>query len=92
MSKNPVYISRRNFLKVGAFTAAMATLSVPAFAASDEENCFRKITAQRDTQYGPVQGVDQGDSLVYGTASPMVQLRWEICAGRLRRIPPHGAM
>lgn len=49
MSKNPVYISRRNFLKVGAFTAAMATLSVPAFAASDEENCFRKITAQRDT-------------------------------------------
>ena len=34
MSKNPVYISRRNFLKVGAFTAAMATLSVPAFAAS----------------------------------------------------------
>lgn len=81
MSKNPVYISRRNFLKVGAFTAAMATLSVPAFAASDEENCFRKITAQRDTQYGPVQGVDQGDSLVwYGIpygAAPVGDLRWQ---------------
>lgn len=37
-------ISRRNFLKAGAVTAAMAVTGVPAFAAeeTDEENCFPK--------------------------------------------------
>ncbi len=67
MSTRNVYISRRNFMKAGAFAAAIATLSVPALAASaEEENCLgAKITTRRSTQYGPVVGLDQGESLVW---------------------------
>jgi len=82
MSNRSVYISRRSFLKAGAFAAAMASLSVPAFAASsEEENCFSKITALRDTQYGPVSGLDLGETLAwYGIpygAAPVGDLRWQ---------------
>ena len=67
MSTRNVYISRRNFMKAGAVAAAMASLSVPAMAASaEEENClWTKITPRRSTQYGPVVGLDQGESLVW---------------------------
>lgn len=76
-------ISRRSFLAAGAFTAAAAaSLSVPAFAAQEEENSPLRgqITALRQTQYGPVQGADNGEHLVwysipYG-ASPVGERRW----------------
>ena len=83
MSTRNVYISRRNFMKAGAFAAAIATLSVPAMAASaGEENCLgAKITTRRSTQYGPIVGLDQGESLVwYGIpygAAPVGELRWQ---------------
>ena len=66
MSTCNVNISRRNFMKAGA-VAAMASLSVPAMAASaEEENClWSKITPRRSTQYGPVVGLNQGESLVW---------------------------
>lgn len=67
MSARNVYISRRNFMKAGAVAAAMASLSVPAMAApAGEENClWSNITPRRSTQYGPVVGLDQGESLVW---------------------------
>lgn len=82
MKNNQVYISRRSFLKASAFAAAAATVNVTAFAASaEDENCFAKITALRNTTYGPVQGLDQGESLVwYGIpygAAPVGDLRWQ---------------
>lgn len=83
MSTRNVYISRRNFMKAGVVAAAIATLSVPAMAASaEEENCLgAKITTRRSTQYGPVEGLDQGESLVwYGIpygAAPVGELRWQ---------------
>jgi hypothetical protein len=83
MRTRNVYISRRNFMKAGAVAAAMASLSVPAMAASaEEENClWTKITPRRSTQYGPVVGLDQGESLVwYGIpygAAPVGELRWQ---------------
>lgn len=83
MSTRNVYISRRNFMKAGAVAAAMTSLSVPAMAASaEEENClWTKITPRRSTQYGPVVGLDQGESLVwYGIpygAAPVGELRWQ---------------
>ena len=83
MSARNVYISRRNFMKAGAVAAAMASLSVPAMAApAGEENClWSNITPRRSTQYGPVVGLDQGESLVwfgipYG-AAPVGELRWQ---------------
>ena len=83
MSTCNVNISRRNFMKAGAVAAAMTSLSVPAMAASaEEENClWSKITPRRSTQYGPVVGLDQGESLVwYGIpygAAPVGELRWQ---------------
>lgn len=83
MSTCNVNISRRNFMKAGAVAAAMASLSVPAMAASaEEENClWSKITPRRSTQYGPVVGLNQGESLVwYGIpygAAPVGELRWQ---------------
>lgn len=83
MSARNVYISRRNFMKAGAVAAAMASLSVPAMAApAGEENClWSNITPRRSTQYGPVVGLDQGESLVwYGIpygAAPVGELRWQ---------------
>ena len=67
MSARNVYISRRNFMKAGAVAAAMASLGVPAMAApAGEENClWSNITPRRSTQYGPVVGLDQGESLVW---------------------------
>lgn len=75
-------ISRRNFLKISAAAAAAATFTLTASAAGpDDENCLpSKITALRDTQYGPVQGLDNGSNLVwYGIpygAAPVGELRW----------------
>ncbi len=77
-------ISRRSFLKGSALAAGMAELSMTAFAAEPkaEENClFRsKITALRDTGFGPVQGVETDSCLVwYGIpygAAPVGELRW----------------
>lgn len=75
-------ISRRSFLKAGAFAAAAASLNLTAFAAADEsENALTgKITALRQTQYGPVAGLDNGSHLVwYGIpygAAPIGELRW----------------
>lgn len=74
-------ISRRNFLKVTAAAAFATTFSMTASAAGPEENCLhRPITALRDTQYGPVQGLDNGSNLVwYGIpygAAPIGELRW----------------
>ena len=83
MSARNVYISRRNFMKAGAVAAAMASLGVPAMAApAGEENClWSNITPRRSTQYGPVVGLDQGESLVwYGIpygAAPVGELRWQ---------------
>ena len=67
MSARNVYISRRNFMKAGAVAAAMASLSVPAMAApAGEENClWSNITPRPASQYGPVVGLDQGESLVW---------------------------
>lgn len=90
MSTRNVYISRRNFMKAGAVAAAMASLSVPAMAASaEEENClWTKITPRRSTQYGPVVGLDQGESLVwYGIpygAAPVGELPLAGTAGSCR--------
>lgn len=70
-------------MKAGAVAAAMASLSVPAMAApAGEENClWSNITPRRSTQYGPVVGLDQGESLVwYGIpygAAPVGELRWQ---------------
>lgn len=75
-------ISRRNFLKISAAAAAAAALPLTASAAGpDDENCLpRKVTALCDTQYGPVQGLDNGSDLVcYGIpygAAPVGELRW----------------
>ena len=61
----------------------MASLGVPAMAApAGEENClWSNITPRRSTQYGPVVGLDQGESLVwYGIpygAAPVGELRWQ---------------
>lgn len=76
------YISRRSFLKAGAFAAAAASLNVTAFAASGQENClYQKISSLRNTQYGPVQGAEQENCLVwYGIpygAAPVGNLRWQ---------------
>lgn len=70
-------------MKAGAVAAAMASLGVPAMAApAGEENClWSNITPRRSTQYGPVVGLDQGESLVwYGIpygAAPVGELRWQ---------------
>ena len=51
-------------------------------APAGEENClWSNITPRRSTQYGPVVGLDQGESLVwYGIpygAAPVGELRWQ---------------
>ncbi len=77
-------ISRRSFLKASVLAAAAVSLPLNASAASDEENCLAAlrgpITAVRETSSGPVQGLDNGDHLVwYGIpygAAPVGELRW----------------
>lgn len=77
-------ISRRSFLRASVLTAAAVSLPLNVSAASPKENCLATlrcpITEVRQTSSGPVQGLDQGDYLVwYGIpygAAPVGDLRW----------------
>lgn len=77
--------SRRSFLRGGAAAAAALTCPLlPAGAASpeaeDENSLSGPVTALRLTQYGPVQGTQQGETLCwYGIpygAAPTGENRW----------------
>ncbi len=75
-------MSRRSFLKAGAFTAAAAGLCAAAPAAAAAENCFAPApSALCETSFGAVRGTDKGDRLVwYGVpygAAPVGALRWQ---------------
>ncbi len=73
--------SRRSFLKGGVATAAAAALSPAARAAGPEEENQPAISSLCFTRSGPVQGIQQGEHLVwYGipyAAPPVGEARWK---------------
>lgn len=72
------HISRRTFLKRGAAAAAAAAFPLSAEAAAPAGAAA--VSPLRPTQYGPVQGKEQGSHLVwYGipyAAAPVGDARW----------------
>ncbi|MGN0662165.1 MAG: carboxylesterase family protein [Faecalibacterium sp.] len=71
-------ITRRNFLKASVVAAAAVSMDLTASAAAPQ--AISAVTTLRSTQYGPVQGTELGESLVwYGIpygAAPVGELRW----------------